>query len=94
MPLGVMLDMGYEEKQAVMEADDGVLLYSGSLVEAHGPQRGMFGFPRLQGLIRTHHVGGLALIGYLLTELKRFTGENWGQEDDITVVMLQRSEVS
>jgi len=93
MPLGLMPDMGYEEKEAVLEDSDGVLFYSDGLVEAHNPQREMFGFPRLQGLVGKHP-GGATLIGFLLSELERFTGEDWEQEDDITMVTLQRSEVS
>jgi hypothetical protein len=30
--------------------------------------------------------------GDLLTELTRFTGDGWEQEDDITLVTLERSE--
>jgi hypothetical protein len=30
--------------------------------------------------------------GDLPTELSRFTGEDWEQEDDITLVTLERSE--
>ena len=52
----------------------------------------MFGFPRLQGLVGTHRSGGSALISFLLSELTRFTGEDWEQEDDITLVTLERSE--
>jgi anti-sigma regulatory factor (Ser/Thr protein kinase) len=63
-------------------------------VEAHDPQREMFGFPRLQGLVGAHHSGGSSLIGFLLSELTRFTGEDWEQEDDITLVTVERSTVS
>jgi serine phosphatase RsbU (regulator of sigma subunit) len=94
MPLGLMPGMGYEEKEAALEAGDGVLFYSDGLVEAHGPQREMFGFPRLQELVGVHRAGGSALIDFLLAELERFTGDDWEQEDDITMVTLQRSEVS
>ena len=94
MPLGLMPGMGYEEKEAAMEAGDNVLFYSDGLVEAHDQQREMFGFPRLQGIVGAHRVGGPALIDFLLAELERFTGEDWEQEDDITMVTLQRSEVS
>ena len=52
----------------------------------------MFSFPRLQGLVGTHRSGGSALISFLLAELARFTGEQWEQEDDITLVTLERSE--
>jgi serine phosphatase RsbU (regulator of sigma subunit) len=94
MPLGLMPGMGYEEKEAVLEAGDSVLFYSDGLVEAHDPRGEMFGFPRLQGLVGAHRSGGSSLIGFLLSELTRFTGEGWEQEDDITLVTLQRSETS
>jgi serine phosphatase RsbU (regulator of sigma subunit) len=92
MPLGLMPGMSYEEKEIVLEAGESVLFYSDGLVEAHDPQREMFGFPRLQGLVGTHRGEGSSLIGFLLTELTRFTGEEWEQEDDITLVTLERSE--
>jgi PAS domain S-box-containing protein len=92
MPLGLMPEMSYEEKEIVLEAGESVLFYSDGLVEAHDPQREMFGFPRLQGLVGTHRSGGSSLIGFLLSELGRFTGEEWEQEDDITLVTLERSE--
>jgi serine phosphatase RsbU (regulator of sigma subunit) len=92
MPLGLMPGMGYEEKEIVLEGGESILFYSDGLVEAHDPQREMFGFPRLQGMVGTHRSGGSSLIGYLLSELTRFTGEGWEQEDDITLVTLERSE--
>jgi serine phosphatase RsbU (regulator of sigma subunit) len=92
MPLGLMPGMGYEEKEIVLEKGESVLFYSDGLVEAHDPQREMFGFPRLQGMVGTHRSGGSSLIGFLLSELTRFTGEGWEQEDDITLVTLERSE--
>jgi hypothetical protein len=50
----------------------------------------MFGFPRLQKVIennsRTEH-----LIDECLTALREFTGRDWDQEDDITLVMLGRT---
>jgi serine phosphatase RsbU (regulator of sigma subunit) len=92
MPLGLMPGMSYEEKEIVLEAGESVLFYSDGLVEAHDVHREMFGFPRLQGLVGTHRSGGSSLIGFLLSELTRFTGEEWEQEDDITLVTLERSE--
>jgi serine phosphatase RsbU (regulator of sigma subunit) len=40
--------------------------------------------------------GGERLIAECLTELRNFVGESWEQEDDITLVTLERtvSEVS
>jgi serine phosphatase RsbU (regulator of sigma subunit) len=92
MPLGLMPGMSYEEKETVLAAGDSVLFYSDGLVEAHDARREMFGFPRLQGLVGTHTSGGSSLIGFLLSELSLFTGEGWEQEDDITLVTLERSE--
>jgi serine phosphatase RsbU (regulator of sigma subunit) len=92
MPLGLMPGMGYEEKEISLEKGDSVFFYSDGIVEAHDPHREMFGFPRLQGLVGTHRSGGSSLIGFLLSELTRFTGEGWEQEDDITIVTLERSE--
>ena len=91
MPLGLMPGMRYEEKEIVLEAGESVLFYSDGLVEAHDPGYEMFGFPRLAGLVGAHRGEGSALIGYLLNELSRFTGEGWVQEDDITLVTLERS---
>ena len=92
MPLGLMPGMGYEEKEILLEKGESVLFYSDGLVEAHDAQREMFGFPRLQGLVGTHRSGGSSLVSFLLSELRRFTGEDWEQEDDITLVTLERSE--
>ena len=50
----------------------------------------MFGLPRLAGLIEAHP-GGPTLIEELLSDLDRFTGEGWEQEDDVTLVLLQHT---
>ena len=90
MPLGLMPGMGYEEKEIELDAGDSALLYSDGLVEAHDPQGEMFGFPRLQALV-AEHGKERSLRDFLLEELHSFTGEEWEQEDDITLVTLQRS---
>ena len=93
MPLGLMPGMAYEEKEAMLEAGDSILFYTDGLVEAHDPRREMFGIPRLEGFIGAHP-GGAPMIDFLLEELARFVGDSWEQEDDITLVTLQRSEAS
>jgi hypothetical protein len=50
----------------------------------------MFGFPRLRALIAEHAEQG-PLGDFLLDELSCFVGEDWEQEDDITLVTLRRS---
>jgi serine phosphatase RsbU (regulator of sigma subunit)/ketosteroid isomerase-like protein len=89
MPLGLMPGMSYEEGENYLREGDGALFYSDGLVEAHNPRREMFGTPRLEGLVGAHP-GGAALIDSLMAELEQFTGEEWEQEDDITLLTLQR----
>jgi serine phosphatase RsbU (regulator of sigma subunit)/ketosteroid isomerase-like protein len=95
MPLGLMPGMAYEEKEAMLENGDSVLFYSDGLVEAHDPQRReMFGFPRLRRLVGEHSGADGSLIDPLLVELSGFVGKRWEQEDDITLLTLQRTAVS
>jgi anti-sigma regulatory factor (Ser/Thr protein kinase) len=89
MPLGLMPGMIYEEKEITLEHGESVLFYSDGLVEAHNPQREMFGFPRLRGLVASH-AGGADLIDFLLEELQTFTGDDWEQEDDVAIITLER----
>jgi serine phosphatase RsbU (regulator of sigma subunit) len=95
MPLGLMPEMGYEEKEIVLEASESVLFYSDGLVEAHDPKRReMFGFPRLRRLVAEHDAEAAeerSLVELLVDELRSFTGKGWEQEDDITLLTLRRS---
>jgi serine phosphatase RsbU (regulator of sigma subunit) len=90
MPLGLMPGMSYEEKETLLQAGEAALLYSDGLVEAHGPEGDMFGFPRLRARVAEH--GGERSLGdFLLEELYSLVGEGWEQEDDITLLTLERS---
>jgi serine phosphatase RsbU (regulator of sigma subunit) len=90
MPLGLMPGMDYEEKTFQFEPGDCALLHSDGLAEAHNPDREMFGFPRVSELAG-RGPSGEELIDLCLTELAAFTGPDAEQEDDITLVCLQRS---
>ena len=90
MPLGIMPGMRYEQKEIVLEEGEAALFYSDGLVEAHDPKGEMFGFPRLRELI-ARHGEETSLEETLLEELYSFTGEEWEQEDDITLLTLRRS---
>ena len=89
MPLGLMPAMEYEEKERTLAPGDGVLLYSDGLIEAHDPQREMFGTSRMVEFVGAHP-GKTTLIASLLAELKQFAGVGWEQEDDITLLTFQR----
>ena len=94
MPLGLMPSMSYEEKETILASGDSTLFYSDGLVEAHNPQREMFGFPRLRRLVAEHDAEEGSLVDVLIDELRSFTGDGWEQEDDITLVTLRRSAAS
>jgi serine phosphatase RsbU (regulator of sigma subunit)/anti-sigma regulatory factor (Ser/Thr protein kinase) len=96
MPLGLLPGMGYEQKEILLAPGDRVLFYSDGLVEAHSPTGDMFGFPRLRELVgrRLEAEAGAngqhALVDFLLGQLAGFTGAGWEQEDDVTMVILER----
>ena len=91
MPLGLMPGMSYEEKETVLAPGESILFYSDGIVEAHNLDGNMFSFPRLMELVG-QHADASTLIDFLLAELAAFTGPDWEQEDDVTMVTLQRSE--
>ncbi len=90
MPLGLMPGIRYEETEGVIAPGSNVLLYSDGLVEAHDPNQQMYGFPRLREEMAVDDAGS-ELLDRLLDTLHRFTGADWEQEDDITLVTLRRA---
>jgi serine phosphatase RsbU (regulator of sigma subunit) len=90
MPLGAMPGLTYEESEAYLAPGESILLHSDGLVEAHNPAGEMFGFPRLQKIVENSG-GSEHLIDECLTELREFVGSDWEQEDDITLVALERA---
>jgi len=89
MPLGLMPEMDYEEKETTLALGDNVVIYSDGMVEAHNPQGEMFGFKHLREMLNIPGCGD-ELIQCLLADLKDFTGPGWEQEDDVTFVTLER----
>jgi anti-sigma regulatory factor (Ser/Thr protein kinase) len=90
MPLGLMPGMRYEEKDVTISSNESVLFYTDGLVEAHNSADDMFSGSRLRKLVVDYPASGAALIDFLLAELTRFTGADWEQEDDVTLVTLER----
>jgi serine phosphatase RsbU (regulator of sigma subunit)/anti-sigma regulatory factor (Ser/Thr protein kinase) len=90
MPLGLLDGMVYEQKEAVLEPGQNMLLHSDGFAEAHNPAGEMFGFPRLMKMTESK-APGERVIDELLGELERFTGSDWEQEDDITLVSMKRT---
>jgi serine phosphatase RsbU (regulator of sigma subunit) len=90
MPLGLMPGMSYEQRETILHTGEAALFYSDGLVEAHDPKGEMFGFPRLRTLV-AEHGEERSLEEALLEALYSFVGEDWEQEDDITLLTLRRS---
>ena len=93
MPLELMSKMSYEEREVSLTEGDSVLFYSDGLVEAHDPEGEMFGFPRLRALVAEHAEEERPLGEFLMEELYSFVGQGWEQEDDITLLTLERSPI-
>jgi serine phosphatase RsbU (regulator of sigma subunit)/anti-sigma regulatory factor (Ser/Thr protein kinase) len=91
MPLGLMPGMHYEEKEIILDPGDSLLLYSDGLVEAHNPAYEMFGFPRLRDLMASKPKD-IDEVTFLLDQLTAFTGPDWEQEDDVTLITVERLE--
>lgn len=88
MPLGLMPEAPYEEREITLAVGDGVLFYTDGVTEATGNGE-MFGCPRLKQVV-AGGPGGRPLIELLLHRLEQLTGPGWEQEDDITVLTLDR----
>ncbi|MBA2364106.1 MAG: serine/threonine-protein phosphatase [Chloroflexia bacterium] len=74
MPLGLMLPMRYEEHTMLPEPEDTVLYCTDGMVEAHDPQRKIFGSSRIRELLRDYRLDGERdLIDALLCDLGHFT---------------------
>ena len=91
MPLGLMPGMSYEQHETILTVGQSVLFYTDGLTEAHNSEGEMFGTPRLRSLLSDRFESRRDLSAALVRELRRFTGEGWEQEDDITLLTLQRS---
>lgn len=101
MPLGMLPGTRYHEYETDLMPLESLLFYSDGVVEAHSPDHEMFGFPRLKALLegstcRTPNdvPGKSSLTMSLLAALQHFTGDAWEQEDDVTLLFLQRLPAS
>ncbi len=90
MPLGLMPGSTYAEQTFTFQPGDLALLHSDGLSEAHGAGREMFGFRRVAALTG-RGASTQGLIDLCLRELDAFTGPGHEQEDDITLLTLERS---
>ena len=55
-----------------------MLLYSDGVVEAHNPDRELYGFPRIRALVGRHDLSDAVVIAGVLDDLEQFTGPGLG----------------
>ena len=80
LPLGVLPEVSYEEVRLYLHPGDRMLLLSDGVVEARRPSGELFGFDRV------HNLSNQSAF-YIADAAKVF-----GQEDDITVLTVKRTE--
>lgn len=90
MPLGLMEGSDYEEREMILANRERVLMYSDGLVEAHSPAGQMLGFARLQSLVAGASAED-SLIDFLRQHLQAHVGSEWSQEDDVTMLTIERA---
>jgi serine phosphatase RsbU (regulator of sigma subunit) len=99
VPLGLMPEVSYEEKEATIAVGDQLIFYSDGLTQARNAQGANFGSQRLYDLLADQSNSAdksiepaEAFIDFLLDEWSRFTGSDWQQEDDMTLVIIEHVE--
>jgi len=80
LPLGIASDESYEEIRFSVQPEDTLALYTDGLLEARNHSGELFGFARLQSLFATRPTATQAADA----------AEQFGQDDDITVLTLTR----
>lgn len=89
LPLGVDGDSEYDEGSTVIHPGDTVVLYTDGVVEASTPDGEIYGYERLERMLRDNTcLKPRALLAALLHELRLWSGAD--QADDITMVILRR----
>jgi len=91
MPLGLLSRMTYEEIAATLAPGDRIALYTDGLVEARNAEGELFGFPRLLQAFGNNSIMGMTAVETLVREVAQFVGNPAEQEDDMTLVILQRA---
>ncbi len=83
LPLGVIDHAGFTVTHFQLQENDRLLLASDGIVEAMDERHQLFGFERLQDLLQ----------GSLTAAEVATTAQNFGQQDDISVIAVTRTAV-
>lgn len=83
LPLGLSAEGQYSETKHTLAPEDILTLLSDGVVEARDQQRHLYGFDRLQQVLSEHPSA----------EALAYSAQQFGQEDDITVILISRHAV-
>ncbi len=87
-PLGILDEADYQETRLKLERGDRVVFYTDGIVEAMNKQKEIFGFERLQDVVRTAgKMSADPLLKEILDNVSRFVG-GAAQHDDLTVIVV------
>jgi sigma-B regulation protein RsbU (phosphoserine phosphatase) len=90
-PLGLALASQYEQREVTIDAGECVVFATDGLIQAQNSDGEPFGVPRLKAILEKETSCSQALVDALLSELKKFTDDDWVQEDDITLLVLEHT---
>jgi sigma-B regulation protein RsbU (phosphoserine phosphatase) len=92
IPLGMLPDFSFEQESVPLELDSILVAYSDGVTEAMNAQEEMFGEERIAAVIdQNKHASASEIIDHLVSAVKTFTAGH-PQSDDITVVVMRRSQ--
>ena len=87
-PLGILEDADYEETRLQLQPGDKVVFYTDGIVEAMNEKKEIYGFERLQEVIKSSRVDTAeALMNEVIASVDEFAGRA-PQHDDITVIVV------
>ncbi|MBI1877941.1 MAG: serine/threonine-protein phosphatase [Chloroflexi bacterium] len=91
-PLGLNPDIKYDDQPLKLIPGDTVLFYTDGVIEAMNPANELYGFERLETLVRSlaADLSPQALIEAVLADVTTFVGSA-EQHDDITLVAVKLS---
>ncbi len=90
LPMGMHRTLQYEDNHLQLEVGDIVLFYTDGVIEAMNPAREIYGFERLEVLVRSlpTAITPQGLLDAVLADVRSFVGAA-EQHDDITVVAVK-----
>jgi len=88
--LGIMPDLGYEERRCQMDPGDMVVLYSDGVSEASNPQDEEFGEDRLAAILRASRTQPAEIIVEKVNAAVAEWGAGAPVADDVTLVVVRR----